>query len=122
MDKKSLQTLELIAQTLYDKKGFNILVLDVSAFSTMADTYVIAEGNVERHTKALAKELTDVLAKEGKHLYFMDAASPDWIVLDFADVVVHLMTPETREYYALEELWRKAKIVDVNIKVQGLMT
>lgn len=117
MDKKSLQTLELIAQTLYDKKGFNILVLDVSAFSSMADAYVIAEGNVERHTKALAKELTDVLAQEGKQLYFMDAGSPDWIVLDFADVVVHLMTPDTREYYALEELWRKAKIVDVNIKV-----
>lgn len=109
--------LELIAQTLYDKKGFNILVLDVSDFSSMADAYVIAEGNVERHTKALAKELIDVMADKGQHLFNMDASSPDWIVLDFADVVVHLMIPETREHYALEELWRKGKIVDVNINV-----
>lgn len=117
MDKKSLQLLELISQTLYDKKGFNILVLDVREFSTMANTYIIAEGNVERHVKALAKEVTDVLAEKGKQLYHIDATSPDWIVLDFADVVIHLMTPDTREHYDLEELWRKAKIVDVNIQV-----
>lgn len=117
MDKKSLQVLELIAQTLYDKKGFNILVLDVRAFSTMANTYIIVEGNVERHVKALSKEVTDVMQGNGKHLYHIDSASPDWIVLDFADVVVHVMIPETRERYDLEELWRKAKIVDVNIDV-----
>lgn len=118
MNKKEKGLLEQIAQTLFDKKGFNILVLDVSSFSTMADSYIIAEGNVERHVKALAKELIDVLAETGKVLYHMDAASPDWIVLDFGDVVVHLMTPETRERYSLEELWREAKIVDVNIEVK----
>lgn len=115
MDKKEKGMLELIAQALYDKKGFNILVLDVSSFSTMADSYVIAEGNVERHVKALSKELVDVLQAAGKSLYHIDAASPNWIVLDFGNVVIHLMTPETRERYSLEELWRQAKIVDVNI-------
>jgi ribosome-associated protein len=117
MDKKDKRILDQIAQTLYDKKGFNVLVLDVSTFSTMANTYIIAEGNVERHVKALAKELIDTMTEQGRHLYHMDSASPDWIVLDFGDIVIHLMIPETRDRYALEELWRKATIIDVNIEV-----
>lgn len=114
--------LELIAQTIYNKKGFNILVLDVRAFSSLANYYIIAEGNVSRHVKALASEVIDVLREEGIELHHSDMASPDWIVLDFADTVVHLMVPETREYYALEELWREASIVDVPIMVNSSPT
>lgn len=117
MDKKDKRILDQIAQTLYDKKGFNVLVLDVSAFSTMANTYIIAEGNVERHVKALANELINTMTEQGRHLYQMDSASPDWVVLDFGDIVIHLMIPEIRDRYALEELWRKASIIDVNIEV-----
>ena len=111
------QTLDLIAQTIYDKKGFNILVLDVRNISTMTDFYVIAEGNVERHVKALARDITDALEKNGRLLYHSDTASSDWIVLDFSNIVIHLMTTEVREHYLLEELWRKAKIVDAKIDV-----
>lgn len=120
MLKEDKQILDLIAQTLYDKKGFNILVLDVRNISTMADYYIIAEGNVERHVKALARDLTDVLQNNGWQLFQSDATSADWIVLDFANIVVHLMTPELRERFALEELWRKANIVDVKIQVHPL--
>lgn len=120
MLKEDKQILDLIAQTLYDKKGFNILVLDVKNISTMADYYIIAEGNVERHVKALARDLTDVLQKNGQELFLSDVTSPDWIVLDFANIVVHLMTTEMRERFALEELWRKANIVDVKILVHPL--
>jgi len=115
MKDNELALLELIAQTLYNKKGFNILVLDVHKFSTLTRYYVIAEGNVERHVKSLAKELIDTLADNGVKLFQVDAASPDWIVLDFAEVIVHIMVPETREHYSLEELWRQADLVDVNI-------
>ena len=83
----------------------------------MTEYYVIVEGNVERHVKALARDITDTLQKHGRELYHSDASSPDWIVLDFANVIIHLMTTETRERYALEELWRSAKIVDAKIDV-----
>ncbi len=117
MENKDRQTLELIAQTLYDKKGFNILVLDVHKISTLTNFYVIAEGNVERHVKALAREVVDVLEQQGTHLYHQDATSSDWVVLDFADVIVHIMVPETRDRYALEELWRESSVVDVKISI-----
>ena len=117
MNKIEKELLELIAQTIYDKKGFNILILDVSLFSSLANTYIIAEGNVERHVKALANEVVDTLSELGHPVHYMDAASPNWVILDFGNVTVHLMVPETRELYALEELWRKAAILDVNIKV-----
>lgn len=115
INKEDKELLDLIAQTLYDKKGFNILVLDVSKFSSLADAYVIAEGNVERHVKALANEVVDRMNEKGHSLYHMDSTSPDWVVLDFGYIIVHLMIPETREYYAIEELWRNGDIVDVNI-------
>lgn len=120
MHKEDKQTLDLIAQTLYDKKGFNILVLDVRNISTMTDYYVIAEGNVERHVKALARDVNDALEKIGRKAFRSDTSSADWIILDFANVVIHIMTTETREHYSLEELWRNAKIVDAKIEVHPI--
>lgn len=111
-----MKELNAIAQTLYDKKGFNILVLDVRGISSLADYVVIAEGNIDRHVKALALALQDKLKELNlSPLYVEGDQSGDWIVVDFSDIVVHLFIPEFREKYALEELWHEAKIVDVSI-------
>ncbi len=106
-----------IAQAIYDKKGFNILVLDVHAISTMTDYFVIAEGNVDRHVKALSHAIMDKMAEEKIAPFHLDGQQEgDWVVLDYGEVVVHLFTPEMREKYCLEKLWGKAKIVDVPLR------
>ena len=113
-----LQELNLIAQTLFDKKGFNILAIDVREISTLTDYYIIGEGNVDRHVVALAKSVIERLKKEGDlpaHVEGLD--SGDWVVIDYVGVVVHLFKPGVREKYRLEELWHEGKVVDLEIEV-----
>lgn len=118
MKKSTKQTLNVIAQTIYDKKGFNILALDVKGLSNLTDYYVIAEGNIDRHVKALASTLVQVLGEMGERPWHVEGeVQGDWIVIDIGDVIIHLFDPETREKYCLEELWKEAKIVDLDIKV-----
>jgi ribosome-associated protein len=119
MTNSMMKYLNLIAQTIFDKKGFNILVLDVRGVSTMTDHFIIAEGTVDRHVKALSSNLVDELAKEGFHpIHVEGEQTGDWIVLDYVDFIIHLFIPELREKYALEELWKQGKVVDVKIELQ----
>jgi ribosome-associated protein len=112
--------LQLICQTIYDKKGFNILTLDVRGVSTMADYFVIAEGNVERHVQALAGCVSDELAAlKRKPLHTEGISDGDWVVLDYGDVIIHLMIPDMREYYALEQVWKEGRVVDVPVISPG---
>lgn len=118
MTVKHIKSLNAIAQTIFDKKGFNILALDIRNFSTMADYVIIAEGSVDRHVKSLSSSLKDRIPEIGLNIYHAEGEREgEWIVMDCGDVVVHLLIPDMREKYALEELWKKAKIVDLDIVV-----
>lgn len=118
MTKQDKKNLNIISQALFDRKGFNILALDVRGISTMTDYYVIAEGSVDRHVKALCTAVKEKLKETGLSLFHIEGEQDgDWIVMDCGEIVVHLFVPELREKYALEELWTKAKIVDVAIDV-----
>lgn len=111
-----IKELNRAAQAIFDKKGFNILVFDVRGISTMTDYFIIAEGTVDRHVKALSFALEDELAKLGrKPMYVEGQQEGDWVVLDYVDIVIHLFTPELRERYGLEKLWSEGQIVDVEI-------
>ena len=112
------QLFNLIAQTIFDKKGNNILVLDVREISSFSDYIIIAEGNVERHVKSIADAVIEVMkAVQNQPLHIEGKENGDWIVLDFGDIIVHLFMPQVRQKYQLEKLWQLAKIVDVDIKV-----
>lgn len=116
-----LKELNLIAQSIYDKKGFNIVVLDVRGVSTMTDYLVIAEGTVDRHVKALSSTVIDTLAPLGHSPYHVEGERDgDWIVIDYTDFIIHLFIPDLREKYALEEIWKAGKIVDVKIEIPPL--
>lgn len=112
--------LNRIAQTIFDRKGFNILILDVRGVSTMTDYLVLAEGSVPRHAKALADYLVDELRPfYGSPQHVEGVQFADWIVLDYGEIVIHLFIPELREYYGLEKLWQQGKIVDVAIDLSA---
>lgn len=118
MSKEIKELLDFIAQKIFDKKGMNILALDLRNVSTMTDYCLIAEGAVNRHVKAICLSLKKELSSKAMSLFHCDGEQEgDWIVMDYGDVVVHLMTPDMREKYSLEELWKKSKIVDVEINV-----
>lgn len=110
--------INVIAQAIYDKNGFNIYVVDVRGISSMADYYVIAEGNVDRHVKAIAKYVIDEADQVGaKPIHVEGMSIGDWLVIDFCDVIVHILVPEYRQKYALEELWTEGRIVDLEINL-----
>jgi ribosome-associated protein len=112
----TLKVLDAIAQAIFDKKGSNILALDLQGISTMTDYVLIAEGNVDRHLRALTNEVVDAMEQKGyRPLHIEGMRDSDWIIIDFGDIVVHLFTQELREKYAIEELWRAGKIVDLHI-------
>lgn len=110
--------LNLIAQVLYDKKGFNILALDVREVSSLTSYFIIAEGNVDKHVTSLAKNVIETLKKEGHvPIHVEGLETGDWIVIDYLEIVVHLFMPGMRQKYQLEELWREGQIVDLEISV-----
>ena len=93
-------------KSLEDDKAENVLVLDVTGRADYADRLVIATGLADRQIQAMATHLEDALEKEGLKLR-RDAiqASPDWVLIDCGDLVVHLFKPEARALYALERMW-----------------
>lgn len=106
-----------ICQAIVDKKGMNIVTLDVRQVSSSVNFFVIAEGTVDRHVKAIAHNVESTLAAEHvlpKHVEGLREG--EWIVLDYTDVVVHLFTPELRSYYSLEEVWNKGRIIQVPVR------
>lgn len=97
------------ARILDDKKAQDILILDVRQLSTVTDYYVMASGTSGPHVKALASEIQHVF-KGRKIMPHRQGGSPDsgWVVIDYFNVVIHVLKPETREYYSLEDLWADA--------------
>lgn len=110
--------LNLIAQTIYDKKGMNTLALDIREVSTITDFAVITEGNVDRHVVAIAKAILEALEQIGeKPLHVEGLQTGDWVVLDFLNFMVHIFMPGLRDKYQLEQLWKEGEILDLNIVI-----
>ncbi|MBT3294807.1 MAG: ribosome silencing factor [Verrucomicrobia bacterium] len=96
-------------EILEDRKGENLLLIDVTDVSNLSDYVLLVNGSSPPHLKAMWNELQHTLKQEGVHAY-RKSGMPDsgWMVLDYVDVVIHILSPEAREYYALEELWPEA--------------
>lgn len=114
MTDKLIQT---ICQAIVDKKGVNVIVLDVRGLSSLTDYFIVAEGNVDRHIQAIADEIAQATKKEGISPTRIEGLhdSSGWIVLDYSSILVHIFTQEMRSKYALEEIWKEAKLVEVAI-------
>ncbi|MES2198843.1 MAG: ribosome silencing factor [Chlamydiota bacterium] len=118
--KKESIVLNCIAQAVFDKKGINILALDIRPCTDTTDYVVIAEGLVDSHVKAIAQEVIAVMEKEGISLSYEEGMkNGDWVVLDFTWLSVHLFMPGMRERYELESLWSEGLVVDVAIDVSS---
>jgi ribosome-associated protein len=108
MDSK---TLALLCRDLADnRKAENVMVLDVRKISTVTDYFVVASGTSEPHLRAITDEITDKLrAEHNLRPRAMDGTlQTAWVVMDFFDVIVHVMRTDVRERYNLEGLWGDA--------------
>jgi ribosome-associated protein len=95
-----------VITSLDDMKGEDIHILDIGDISDFADYMVIVSGNSARHVRALAETVQDDMKKAGIGVLGHEGEElSEWILIDFADVVVHVMRPEVRKFYDLEKLW-----------------
>ena len=110
---KSLDLARRLRTIFEDKKGAEIVILDVRKRTNIADYFIIVTGTSSPHLKALSEDAAVTLKREDVHC-FRRGGDPTggWIVMDFVDVVAHIFDHERREYYNLEELWAKAKRVE----------
>jgi ribosome-associated protein len=96
----------IVTAALEDIKGIDIEVIDVQGLTSITDRMVIASGTSSRHLKALADNVVVKARENGFTALGIEGESDaGWILVDLADVVVHIMMPDTREFYALEKLW-----------------
>ena len=101
------------AQVAADNKARDILVLDMRGQTSLYDYFVLATGISRRQIHTLAEEIDASLRRAGdQRLSIEGYEASKWVVQDYGDVVVHIFSPETREYYRLEELWDDAPRVD----------
>jgi ribosome-associated protein len=100
------------AESLYDAKGIDVVILDVGDITLIADFFVIASGSNTRHVQALADRVvySEEIARKPMHVEGYGLGY--WVLLDYGDVVVHVFREEERDFYGLERLWGDAPRVD----------
>lgn len=97
------------------KKATDMKVLDLTGITSFADYFVICTGNNQRQVQAIADEVGLQLKQQAHDLpnSLEGYNQAEWILADYGDMLVHVFSPQAREYYGLERLWRNAKTVEV---------
>lgn len=111
---KSKELSQKLAQLAWEKKGDNILILDVRKLTDVTDYFVLVSAESEPHVKALSDHLQEKLAEKKLKAWHREGyQNLNWVLLDYIDVVVHIFREPTRQFYELEKLWGDARITRV---------
>ena len=104
--------LKQIVEIVEEKKAHDVVLLNLKGISNVTDYFLIATGNSTTQVKAIADNIDEKLPKAGIPILRIEGL-PDakWVLVDAGDLVVHIMTPEQREFYNLERLWGDGKVV-----------
>jgi ribosome-associated protein len=104
MDNRKLQ--RVVVDALEDMKAQEIEVFNTTDLSDLFDRVVLASGTSNRHTRSLAANVAEKVKQAGGHVVSVEGGDGgEWVLVDLGDVVVHIMQPAVRAYYALEEIW-----------------
>jgi len=97
-----------------DKKASDIVILDLRKASAFTDFFVICTGASSRQVKAIADAVQTALRAHGSRAALIEGESrAEWVLIDYFDVIFHVFTPATREFYGLERLWADAERIEV---------
>lgn len=107
-----MEVARTIVSILEDKKGEDIILIDIHDISDFADYFVIASGTSDRMLQALSDGVTEELKQQHQIRGRTEGMPQDgWLLVDFGDIVLHLFSPDRRDYYRLEELWSRGKVL-----------
>jgi len=111
-DRSSLEIARRAVELAEDKKAADIVLLDLSALSTLAEYFIVCSGGSERQLAAIADGIIDGLrAEKVRPIGREGTPASHWVLVDFGAVVVHVFTPPERDFYQLEKHWSEAKTV-----------
>ena len=106
------KTVLIAADAARDKLGEDLVALDVTEPFVLAEVFLIISAKNERQAQAIADNIEDELLKSGVKTRFREGrATGRWILLDFGDLICHVMHEQEREFYSLERLWRDCPVV-----------
>ncbi len=101
-------------QAALDKKAFEVVVLDLRHTPAFTDYFVLCSGQTQRQVKAIADGVEETLrAARVKPAHIEGYDRAEWILMDFFTFIVHVFTPQTREFYSLERLWGDAERIEI---------
>ncbi len=108
-----MELAHLLVDTILDKKGEDVLLLDIRQESILTDFFLFCNGDNARQIKALAEGIaTDARDKADTRPRGVEGEPESgWVLLDFGDLVVHVFDPDRRRYYNLEELWSRGQVL-----------
>ena len=106
--------LELIIKAINEKKGEDILAIDVSKSSPICDYFVVCSATNERQMLSIASSIDEELAKSNYNIKKIDGKGSKWIVVDASAIIVHIFSKDERESYNLEKLWSPFPKVDIS--------
>ncbi|HEX4012726.1 MAG TPA: ribosome silencing factor [Candidatus Cybelea sp.] len=103
------ELIDLVRESALDKKGESFTTLDVGGRTILADTFAIVTGRSKIQTRAIADAIVESARAHGYRVARVEGyADGTWILIDLGDVIVHVFTPEQRDFYNLERLWSDA--------------
>ncbi len=101
-----------ITNHIFNKKGYDVIVLDLKNIASFTDYFVICSADSDTQVKAIAEEVEEELRKEGIKCWHREGLKAlNWVLLDYVDVVVHVFHKDARAYYSIEKLWGDAPSV-----------
>lgn len=112
-EKASGEVVEIARDLLLDKKAKNIAIINLKELdNSVCDYFIVTHGTSDRHIQGLAENLVEGLEeKEDISPWHIEGKNnPDWVLIDYADIVVHIFRGEVRDFYKIEELWADAEI------------
>ena len=105
----------IVIQALEDKKAENIQIIDISEISSVADYFIITNGNNPSQVQALADNVMEQLAKIKVNAKQVEGyQSANWILQDYSDFIVHIFDKESRGFYDLERIWRDGRVLPLD--------
>jgi ribosome-associated protein len=100
-----------LGELALEKKAENVVIMDLRKLGTVTDFFVVCNGGVEPHVKAISDHILETMAQRGIRVFHQEGYHGlRWVLLDYLDVVVHIFQPAWRKYYRLEDLWGDARI------------
>jgi ribosome-associated protein len=97
---------KLVLAALDEMKAVNIKLLDVRGLTDIADAMIVASGTSDRHVRAIADRVVEKVRERGRRPYGVEGKNDgEWVLVDLQDVLLHVMLPRVREFYAIEQLW-----------------